>query len=259
MKPLRQLTLDDFIVCEQTMTDAILGGFDEGIQKTVEWLRTPEAKRFYSEQRQQLNSFFRESGIDREWQEIIDNRARHGVDITKQIFDYARDKNLDGKLVPYTAQETRAFNRLADYNYELIRNVTNDEITAIRRQLIQDYAEGRHPTKTTLKELQLEPINGWSPEERAVVISRTESARTLNTSMLETYHSAGIELVVLYGDDDTCCDDCREYMKEPVTVEEAMNIGVMHPNCRCAWIPYTEKDEDENNSGENDEPEPITE
>lgn len=222
---------------EMQLQDVMLGGFDEAVLTTSQWLETPVAREYFMNQRGMLNTFFEESGIAKEWDNIIRTRANRGVDVTKQIYDYARKVNMEDHLVEYTDTELRALNRLCDYNYELIVNVTRDEISAIRRKLVQDYAEGRHPTKTGLKELQLQPINNWSPEQRAVVIARTESARTLNVSTLETMRADGVEMVVLYGC-NLDCDICAEYNLNPVPINDAMALEVPHPNCVGAWIDY---------------------
>lgn len=212
----------------------IKGGFEEAIFHTIEWLNSPQAREYFFNQQGMLNTFFQSSGISSTWDNIVYTRASSGVDITKQIFDYARKINMEDHLVPYTDTERRALNRLCDYNYELIVNVTRDEIASIRRKLVQDFAEGRHSSQTGLKELQLQPINGWSPEQRAEVIARTETARAMNVSTLETLRSDGVEFVQLYGCDSTC-SICSEYF-EPVPIDEALNIEVPHPNCTGVWI-----------------------
>lgn len=236
-----QLTLDDYILNETTLYENMAAAFDETVTVTLEWLQTPAAIEYFIEQGGRLSTFMNNSGIREQWQSIIDNRASRGADITEQIYDYARKVNMEDYLVPYTSAEKLAMNKLCDNTYELIRSVTNDQITSIRRHLIQDYAEGVNPRQTSLKEaleqIQLEPINGLSPQERAEMIARTESARALNTSTLETYKADGITMVSLYNPDQ--CDECAEY-NTPTPIAEAIEIGVVHPNCRCTWIPETE-------------------
>ncbi len=221
----------------------ITDGFDEAVNETVRWLESPQATDFFFKQRGQLNTFFKESGIQDRWQDIIDDRAKRGADITAEIYEYARSVNMTDHLVEYTRTERAALNRLCDYNYELIRNVTNDEITAIRRSLVQDYAEGNNPRQSHLRELALEPINGFSPAKRAEMIARTESARTLNMSTLETMRADGVQYVVLYGCNDDC-DICGKYTDEehPVSIDDALDIGVPHPNCHGTWIVVADKD-----------------
>ena len=236
----RIITPDEQRRWELQLQQVITGGFDEAVNLTYEWLSSEMAKDYFIEQRGMLNTFFRESGIQDEWDRIVETRAIRGADVTSQIFDYARKINMTDHLVEYTDTERRALNRLCDYNYEMIVNVTRDEISAIRRKLVQDYAEGRHPTKTGLKELQLQPINGWTPQQRAEVIARTESARTLNVSTLETLRNDGVEMVILYGCDLTCAE-CMEYNMYPVPIDEAMEIEVPHPNCTGVWVTYREE------------------
>lgn len=232
---------DDRFILENQMLSVMLGGFDEIVFRTWEWLKTERAREAFLEQNTRLATFFRTSGINDVWSEIIEARARTGVDTTEYIYAFARKVNMEDHLVPYTATETAALNRLCDYNYELIRNVTVDEVTAIRRQLVQDFANGTYPLRTTLQELQLKPINNWSPEQRARIIARTETARALNVSTLETFRNDGVEFVELVGCDPTC-DECAAYQAgssdypDGVPIEDALECELPHPNCTGAWV-----------------------
>lgn len=240
-KQIQMLAPTDYSINEKLLLENMLKGFEESVNATMDWLQTTEAEAHFSKKQRRLSEFMTESGIRDEWNDIAIKRATKGVAITEEIYEYARRKNMEDYLVPYTEQEKLALNKLCDYNYELIVNVTQDQIQGIRTKLIQDYAEGVNPINTNIKqvleEIQLEPINNLSPSQRAEMIARTESARTLNTSSLETYRADGITHVSLYGSDQ--CDECEEYAK-PIPIEEALEIGVVHPNCRCAWLPEVE-------------------
>ena len=237
MIPFRQITTREQNMWMYQLRSTMEEGFDEAVNETWRWLQTPEAEQFFMKQRGRLSTFFAESGIQDKWDDIITERAKRGADITEQIYDYARKVNMTDHLTEYTSTERAAMNRLCDYNYELIRNVTNDEITAIRRSLIVDYAEGNNPRQSHLRELALEPINGFSPMKRAEMIARTESARTLNISTLQTMGVAGVQYVVLVGCNPDC-DVCGEYTDEdkPVRLEDALEVGVPHPNCHGTWV-----------------------
>lgn len=239
-----QLTLDDYIRNEELLMENMANAFDESINATLEWLRTPQAEEYFKQRGRRLSKFMTESGIRDEWENIIERRATRGADLTEQIYDYARSRGLEDSLREYTPTETMAMNRLCDYNYELIRNVTQDQIAGIRRSLIQDYAEGRNPRRTSIKneleQIGLEPINGMSPRARAEMIARTESARALDIATLESYKADGITMVSLYGDyNGGKCEECAQY-SHPIPINEALEIGVPHPNCRCVWLPETE-------------------
>lgn len=221
----------------------ITRGFDETVNATWEWLQTDEARDYFFNRQGRLSSFFNESGINQQWDEIIERRATRGVDIATEIYEYARKLNVDGNTLRYTSQERAILNRICDSSYELIKNVCSDEVRGIRQHLLNDYANGVNPRLTSLKEIQLEPINGWSPEQRAVVIARTETAREINTAMLQQYSSDGIQFVTLLVSSD--CDECLQYAEDEegnerlVPIGEALDAPCIHPNCRCAWVPST--------------------
>ena len=239
-----QLNLDDYFLSETELLKNITDGFTENINETVRWLNSPKAKRFFNQRQGLINEFFETSGINNEWHNICHKRARLGVDVTSEIYEYARKKNMREYTPNYTTTEREALNLLCDYNYNLIVNVTSQQVQGIRYALLEDVASGVNPLQTNIKEhlneIMLDPINGWSPLKRAEVIARTESARVLNTSTLETYRPEGVQYVELIGlDDSETCDDCSDYRDKPVPIDEALNIGVIHPNCRCAWVEYT--------------------
>lgn len=218
-------------------------GFDEVASSTIEWLESNEARDFFFNQRGRLSTFMHESGIEERWSEIIERRANTGADITTQIYEYAKKLNMEGDLVRYTSTERKIINSLADSSYELIRNVSNDQIRGIRQALVRDYANGENPRQTSIKDMILEPINGMTPSARAEMIARTETGRSMNTAMLEQYRSDGIQFVTLLTSGD--CDECNAYAVEEdgseklVPIGEALDAPCIHPNCRCSWVPST--------------------
>lgn len=230
----------DYLERQQALN--IVNGFDDVVDATWEWLQLDSTANFFFDKQGRITRFFRESGIEDKWDSIIEERALRGVDITEEIYEYARNLNTDADI-HYTPQETAVFNKLCDNSYELIRNVGEDQIRGIRQRLVRDYANGVNPRQTSLREVQLEPINGYSPEARAVMIARTETARALNCGMLEQYRRDGIEFVTLLVSSD--CDECLQYAQEDdgseklVPIGEALDAPCIHPNCRCAWVPAT--------------------
>ena len=44
------------------------------------------------------------------------------------------------------------------------------------------------------------------------------------------------------------CDECAEYGEDSsdypngVPIDEALDVGVPHPNCRCTWVVVEDKD-----------------
>ncbi len=219
----------------ESMTEAnILNGLTEAVDATMEWLNTPQAREYFFNRQGQLNQFYHESGIHDKWQQIIEARAATGADIAEQVYTYAKSINSPEGLVEFTSRERQILNGICDNQYELVRNVTSAEVQGIRRSILEDVAAGVNPRQTSLRNVQLEPINGMSPEQRAVTIARTETATITNTATLNQYQRDGIEMVELVPAGN-CCEECEEIAAAPIPIEEAMNLTCIHPNCRCAW------------------------
>ena len=220
---------------ETLVESNIVEGFAELVDRTGEWLSTPQARDYFFSRNMMLHQFYRESGIQDEWNSIIERRAIRGADIAEQIYEYARNSASPEGLIEYTSRDRAVLNAICDNQYELVKNATEYEVQGIRRSILEDVASGIHPTQTSLREVQLQPINGISPEKRAVMIARTETATTLNLASLQQMKDEGVELVELVGGGVNCCEDCEELLGVPMPIDEAMDMPVLHPNCACTW------------------------
>lgn len=233
---------------ELMLMNHILGAFEDEVNATLSFWTSDEAMEFHMEHGERLTEFFETSGINDKWQDIIDERARTGADISDEIYKYARELNMPG-LFEFNEREISVMNKLADYNYELIRNVTEDQVRGIRQCMLQDYVEGRNPRRTSLldelQNIQLQPINGWTPEQRAVVIARTEVARAINTATLEQYMADGVKWVTLINGGDPCAE-CEAMAMDGrlIRIEDAGDEPCIHPNCCCTWAATTYDMED---------------
>lgn len=234
MNAYRLLSMSERLRLEALLEENIVSGFTELVDRTVEWLGTPVARDFFSERQGQLHSFYRESGIQQEWDNIIERRATRGAGIAEQVYNYARSINSPEGLVEFNSRERSILNMCCDNQYELVKNASEYEVQGIRRSILQDMAEGVNPRQTSLRDVQLTPINGLSPEQRAVTIARTETATIANTATLQQYISDGIEWVEL-STGPGCCEDCEDMANQLLPIEVAMDDPVIHPNCRCAW------------------------
>lgn len=238
--PPRKLTDHERRLLALKVQRNILKGFDEMISATEEWLQLKSTEQYFFKQSGRLTEFMETSGIRNEWDKIIQARATKGADIIEEIYNYGRNKGLTEEIVEYTQAEHRIVNNLCDYNYELIKEVSEDQIRSIRTRLIDDFGNGVNPRNTNLKEMtELPGINGWTPEYRAELIARTETSRATNIGTLQQYKAEGarfVELVV-----NTDCDTCGEHAGERVPIDEALNEPIFHPNCKCTWKAATDE------------------
>lgn len=231
----RMLTNEERIRMQALIENNMINGFAEMVDKTVEWIQTPAARDYFYNRQGQINRFYRESGIEDEWNNIIHERATKGAGIAEQIYTYARQINTTEQIIEFNSREQSILDNICDSNYELVRNASEYEIQGIRRSILQDVAEGVGPRQTSLKEVQLQPINGLSPEQRAVMIARTETATITNTAALEQYKADGVEMVELVGGGVGCCSECEALIGEQIPVDEALEQPILHPNCECTW------------------------
>jgi len=246
MSNYRQWKLEEILFLQGKWMDLFMQTFKESIQKTIDWWDTDEAKIFYQERQERLTNFFNTSGIAEEWNKFAEERATAGADLTEQIYNYARDVRMGDDVIPFTNAERIALNELCDYSYELIKDVTEQQIKGIRDCLIQDYAEGRNSTQTALLEkleqVQLEPIHTFSAEQRARMIARTETSRITNRATLMQFKRDGVKYVTYHCNSD--CAVCLEHAGEEhkVLVDDALaETEIFHPNCSCT--PIAVKDE----------------
>ena len=231
-----QITLDERIRLEQRIQKNINMTFDELLYETVLWMDKEAVREYFFKRAGRLSSFFEESGIQDEWEHIVSKHANEGADIAAQVYEYAKKKNSVTDILEYTQTERNVLNNLCDSQYLLVRNSSEGLIQNIRTSMVQDYAAGTHPTETSLRQTLTEGINGWTPEQRAVVIARTETARIINDANLMQYMNDGVTMVEFLSSGDAC-DECSSLEGRQVPIQEALDAPIVHPNCRCTWIP----------------------
>lgn len=110
--------------------------------------------------------------------------------------------------------------------------------------LSQGMVDGAHPRQIA-KEMA-DTINGVGLA-RARTIARSETMFAHAESTLNSYQEAGIEGVEVLSEfvtagDNKVCPKCQDLDGEKFTIQEARGIIPVHPNCRCAWLPYIPED-----------------
>ena len=86
---------------------------------------------------------------------------------------------------------------------------------------------------------QIDGIN----RRRATRLARTEIVHTYAEGSLDSYERLGVEEVGVLAEwstagDDRVCPQCSSLEGQILTIKEARGLIPLHPNCRCAWIPY---------------------
>jgi len=83
-------------------------------------------------------------------------------------------------------------------------------------------------------------------KKRALVIARTEVIYAHAEGQLDSFERLGVEEVGIKAEwstagDDRVCESCGALEGEIMTISEARGRIPLHPNCRCAWLPFVKK------------------
>ena len=143
---------------------------------------------------------------------------------------------------------TRAFSEL--------KGVTAQMDQQISRILAQGIADGDNPRLLARKlvatidgagagELGItDSLGRYIPAaRRAEIIARTEIIRAHHQAMVQEYMNWGVEGVTILAEwktagDHRVCERCEAREGETFTLEVAMNMIPLHPQCRCLALPY---------------------
>lgn len=166
--------------------------------------------------------------------------TRAYADVKKQGATEAFKKEFASSFsLPVTQQRlqllfTRAFDQL--------KGVTQAMGNAMSRVLGDSLAHGlgaRDAAKLLIQEVGL-------AKQRALTVARTELIHAYAEGQLDTFDKLGItelgvEVEHLTAGDDRVCPKCAALNgKIYKSVAEARGVIPVHPNCRCAWVPYVD-------------------
>ena len=143
--------------------------------------------------------------------------------------------------------------------YSDLKGITAAMDTQISRVLTQAMADG-DDIRTIVKKL-IGTINGTGlgdlsltdtlgrfipAQRRAMMLARTEIIRAHHQAMIQEYKNWALEGVVVVAEfltagDDKVCAECEALAAgSPYTLDEAMNMIPVHPQCRCICLPFIE-------------------
>ena len=226
-------------------------GLDRQLQLIADYIGTEEFAELQYMNQQQIDAFFRNSGIRKKLNELIEYNAQDSEQFIRQFYKIGSElgyQNIGGVLA-YTQADRIALYTLTDYNFNLVTNLNTELREGIREVIFNAVAsgDGYQTTMRNLMELPLSPINNnISVRTRAEMIARTEHARAVNTGTLQAYVNYGVtEVDIITAQDNLVCDDCIDAEENnPHTIQEAQSLLPMHPNCRCAYAPVVDSIED---------------
>jgi len=143
-----------------------------------------------------------------------------------------------------------ALAHLVSYQYGLIRGITDQVRSDIKRQLIQGVLQGDSIPKIAqrlVKGTGLERGVWPTVETRAEVIARTETIRAYAQAARWQYRQYGVKRGLwLTGRDERVCEQCAPLDGQLFPIDALPGGGPpLHPQCRCMVAPDIAESEDE--------------
>lgn len=231
---------------------------NEKLQKTIDWLDTEEAKRYFQEDIDYRNEIF--ESLEEDWDEILSQEYNSADELIDNIYEHGKKKgykDIQEKL-RYNNADRYALEFAKNYNFHLIQKLDGNLRGAVHDQILQSRIVGDHPYElaSKIEKLGVQPLPGstLSAQQRAVMIARTETARVQNTGILQSYVNEGYtEVKILTAEDNHVCHLCLanayEFNTDEIIFENRgkervhriadMNSSSwvpLHPNCRCTYI-----------------------
>ncbi len=124
-------------------------------------------------------------------------------------------------------------------SYDQLEGITSQMSSKISATLADAMSQGLGVEATA--KLLYDQVGIYS--ERAQMMARTEVIGAHAEASLNSYEEAGIEGVNVQSEfttshDNKVCPKCEALEGTVYSVEDARGVIPVHPNCRCAWLPY---------------------
>lgn len=166
-----------------------------------------------------LNNFYSES-------------RSQGSEYPKEAFRKGFEKaGSDAKVqVIFNVKDYDAIEYFQDKNNDLLLGASAEIKSRLKTQLRLGIEKGE-----TIEQIRERiDIVEETYAGRLETIARTEVQNAVNTGRLHGYQEANVEEVE-YLAADNACEECASKDGEIMSVEEAMGMIPIHPNCRCTW------------------------
>ena len=129
--------------------------------------------------------------------------------------------------------------------FHLLEGVTQAMSTDMSRFLAEGLARGDNPR--TIARRMSSQIDSLT-KKRALVIARTEVIHAHAEGQLDSFEALGETEVGVFAEwstagDDRVCPLCGSLEGVVMTIKEARGLLPRHPNCRCAYVPALDAEE----------------
>ncbi|WP_299523125.1 hypothetical protein [uncultured Methanobrevibacter sp.] len=163
---------------------------DQQLSASRKWLSSREARTYYIGEVEYTREIFQ--ALDDEWEDILNQHYDSVEELIEQIYNTGKQKGYRDiqERLTFTNTDKKALDFLRQYNFHLIRKLSNDLRANVKNTITQGVIEGENPYSLANKivGLGVKPLEGstLSAKQRAVMIAKTEVSRAQNTGILQS-------------------------------------------------------------------------
>lgn len=250
---------------EASYFEKIIENINKQLNKTIEFLNNGEAVTYYADEGKYRREIF--NALDDEINKILSNDSE---DFDKYMEDFFKEGLIKGfkdinRRIHFSESTRSALNFVKEYNFNLIKNLSNDLMNQVKHAIWKGIGEGQSVEQiaNVLQDAGLQRLPGSSltAHQRAVMIARTETGRAQTTGTLQAYNEYGvekIEIITAPGACIICLQNAYNYNdKDDIifenhgkikyyNIKDAKGLVPAHPNCVCTVSAVIEHDLPEN-------------
>lgn len=228
---------------EKSFYNILSNGIDENLLYTLSWLKSHEAGELLdAEDEEEFDELFATSILHAELNNRIQRNTLNGIKPLSRFYKVGSrlgyyDLHREQR---YTKTDREALSILNQYVGDTVYSVNVDSCFGIK-DIIMMGALGGLALSAISDNILKSPYtmtrhSGATVDVRCTMIATTEYGRAVNTGLMQAYVNNGVYTVdIKTAGDDRVCDDCREIEdNNPYTIEEAMGLLPVHPDCRCS-------------------------
>lgn len=228
---------------ERNFYNTLSNGIDENLLYVISWLKTHEAHELLEyEDEDEFDEAFAATALHAELNSRIQKNTLNGIKPLSKFYKVGSRLGHNQLRRPqiYTPEDKEALSILTQYVGDTIYSVNVDSCLNVKDILMAGAvgAIALSSLSQTILEspYKVTPRSGATVDTRCTMITTTEYGRAVNTGLLQAYVNDGCYKVdIVTAGDDHVCDDCIEIEKNnPYTIEEAMGLLPVHPDCRCS-------------------------
>lgn len=217
---------------------------DGNIQYTLKWLDTDESLELLDMDEDDFDDAFVNSNLYRGLNNLfLESKTESKKYVSKFYNKGSKLGYADiGKILPFKNSDEKALNILNNYVGDLVYNV-NVECGIGIQDVLMLGAMGTinvNEIKENILNVPYVPVrSNISVSSRCDMVARTEYGRAINTGVLQAYSNSGVtEVNINTTGLSNVCEDCLDLERDnPYTIEEAMALLPLHPQCACSYSP----------------------